>query len=962
MDCKKKDTRHIVNQYIDSFWRTCRDALWSILIILALMVIVSFTAQGGTLVIDLLSKPIQAVWAILLSNFLALCLSHFPVYIAEYRRKGSKKAWRMVAQSVIAGFGLIFYVTDNTKKVADGESEIDIDQSEKIENRYRRWIGVFFYITWLIGLLTVYKSYYNPNLKIGLIGILISIIFALIYSYLEKFKDEVKANRSWLLKSSAQEQSDKNSNLYSLLCKSRLVFWVYILLLALICVGLVILLFIGDEYKWSRASWGIFFGVSSLSCVTYLFFRNLRSLFYIFFGLSRKWDFRKGEYGHVFKYKELYYEKIATEETQKYPSLPYWMIPFLWIRNLSNNIAYIKWISIFGRLNAFILFGITFMYLLIGSVSFMSYFNPLIIVMAWILFYYTLVVILTKHFLFYRDRNVNKCKDDKKVYNIEAPSFFRRLRTKEFEEYVIKTKGNSIYQPHKVLFTKYIPLFLFSFLAIALYTNSKGNDRHLILTQSIIPEDVYSSRRDDVKLKLNALATEGAYRDSLNFLDTFLVDFQASLDSLDTIATISTYGGGLKANAWTLLVMDSLLKANDKLLSKTLSISGVSGGSIGMANFYSMLATQPSKDSIIHRIDGIGLSNTLSHEIHYILSWDLLANILPTNYKAGLDRSYYSMRENARISYGERNSKSVENKIPSFPKFWRDLYKNHKAPPFFANTKSTSFYYGMTSPFYDMKELGAAIDVVHAMNIEDNGLDSLTIGSSFSSSIKTPNFYDAVSPSNRFPLASPAARIKGKGHFVDGGYFDNSGLMTTMNFLKESHNKGLSKRHKVKHILIVTGKSQYIQHLIEDGIHVPGSKPTSLRKYETLGIEENSAEYKSILTALLNLDGLPYALEDYLGDEVYKIYLPHKVYPEDIEAKYKGMVDIDSTFEKALEWHNGEIDTALRDYFPYKLCKWGVVEPPLSRLLSEPGYQYQKAMLSEHRIVKAQIAKALDGL
>ena len=47
---------------------------------------------------------------------------------------------------------------------------------------------------------------------------------------------------------------------------------------------------------------------------------------------------------------------------------------------------------------------------------------------------------------------------------------------------------------------------------------------------------------------------------------------------------------------------------------------------------------------------------------------------------------------------------------------------------------------------------------------------------------KTLPFMEAISMTERFPLFSATATIEGLGHFIDGGYFENSGLLSLMNF------------------------------------------------------------------------------------------------------------------------------------------------------------------------------------
>ena len=128
-------------------------------------------------------------------------------------------------------------------------------------------------------------------------------------------------------------------------------------------------------------------------------------------------------------------------------------------------------------------------------------------------------------------------------------------------------------------------------------------------------------------------------------------------------------------------------------------------------------------------------------------------------------------------------------------------------------------------------------------------------------------------------------------------------------------------------------------------------------------MSRSSGLYKSILGGVVNLDGLPYALEKMMerpGDNKFRrIHLPHKVTIEDIKNMYKGEVNLDEQMMLFLKAHNDLLDNVLVTN-GYELDTWGFVEPPLSRLLSEPGFTYQKAML-KHPLVKAQMAACLWG-
>ena len=72
---------------------------------------------------------------------------------------------------------------------------------------------------------------------------------------------------------------------------------------------------------------------------------------------------------------------------------------------------------------------------------------------------------------------------------------------------------------------------------------------------------------------------------------------------------------------------------------------------------------------------------------------------------------------------------------------------------------------------------------------------------------KTLPYYQAVSMTNRFPGLSPAAKIKGYGHYMDAGVIDNSGLLSNLdvyNYLKTKD--ALFANKKVIFIDIINSK------------------------------------------------------------------------------------------------------------------------------------------------------------
>ena len=85
--------------------------------------------------------------------------------------------------------------------------------------------------------------------------------------------------------------------------------------------------------------------------------------------------------------------------------------------------------------------------------------------------------------------------------------------------------------------------------------------------------------------------------------------------------------------------------------------------------------------------------------------------------------------------------------------------------------------------------------------------------------------------------------------------------------------------------------------------------------------------------------------------------MPHKLSYKKVKSVLKSEVEDPLTLMKLIKIHNDSIDISLKRYKKYQ-DKWGVVEPPLARLLSEPSVRYQEAMVKEHYLVK----RAFDSI
>ncbi|MCB0646729.1 MAG: hypothetical protein KDC49_08700 [Saprospiraceae bacterium] len=384
----------------------------------------------------------------------------------------------------------------------------------------------------------------------------------------------------------------------------------------------------------------------------------------------------------------------------------------------------------------------------------------------------------------------------------------------------------------------------------------------------------------------------------------------------------AAYGGGLMAHYWNLLLLDTLDKTGD--FDEIIAMSGVSGGGMGIASFTGIKYMEDVvKDPSFSReeyIDRIGASSILGLELPWLFGRDLVREFLPSAAILGQDRSFRSMTYYA----GELGSEAFLDS--SMYRIYFDLFKaNRFYPNIIFNSTSTHYRYGVASPINDSIYTGA-----------ENVLD-LTNG-------QTLGFLEAASTCNRFPLISPAAKVEGKGYFVDGGYFENSGQLSLVSFKKY-----LEKRinpdlfpDTLRIISVRNSKSNYLIKLLQEV-----SKDTSIFHSGKL---PKTSEFQAIFSAAVNLERLPVYLKETIGlhySNEYKVIpidLPYYLTEEDVEdmiGKEHPMMDI--VMAKINE-SNDQIRQILKKSQAYE-NDWGVINPPTSRVLSKPVKIYMQLML-----------------
>ena len=415
-----------------------------------------------------------------------------------------------------------------------------------------------------------------------------------------------------------------------------------------------------------------------------------------------------------------------------------------------------------------------------------------------------------------------------------------------------------------------------------------------------------------------------------------------------TLFFIASHGGGLKANVWTLNVVNLLqIQSQGKLLENTIALSGASGGSLGLA-LYTGLHREDGLNfnKIQQKIDTISRQNYTSIDLTFTFGLDSYRKIWPLNQKYSLrDRPYYAMR---KYQNHIEDITSTQLYDTSFRDYWKQAFlKTGYFPSLIMNTASTK---GSRGILWSVKANNFNAIFPFAENLAELHND------------KTLPYYQAVSTTNRFPVFSPAAKIPGYGHYIDAGAIDNSGLLGCLdlhNYLLR--NSTFLKDKKIAYIEIINGKSLYINYLVK-----------KFRKEQNIThITKNEVETDNIMADLqtgLNLDKIPGYLSDYLVNwenaqpekiQYFQLFMPHKVSLEDVEGYLKGEIADENTLQKLTNFlaeENNQILTLTEKPDKTFFEPWQFYEPTLSRHLSESSLAYVKAIL-EHPLLRKQFAE-----
>ena len=572
----------------------------------------------------------------------------------------------------------------------------------------------------------------------------------------------------------------------------------------------------------------------------------------------------------------------------------------------SSNYIFLRRLQIAGIV-AILFLIMTNLFLAFGDVTI---FSSIPIFLAFLVNVYALIILYVKHMIFYNDYENN--------------NYYLHQKIKGSNE--VDRKGIQLTKEGKNRFV--LKLILAPILLVILFFGLKG--------------------------------VKNFHR--MNFTDgqdtAHIVDYCKHLSShmeeknINRMAKVASFGGGLKSNLWNLLVLDKLDKemtsrnASTSFLDHCFSFSGVSGGAVGLGNYLALdyNVREHNLDKMQAIVD-IGNENILSVDMAGLFIHDPFCNATKLiGNSRNKDRSYFAMEQYIKIlSDGDKDRRKFLSES-SQQHVWSHMFKSRgHIPALIINTASTGPLPGVA---FSLKSKGEHVFPGYILLENDT---------------KDLRYYDAVSTSNRFPIMSPSAQVENKGFFLDGGYFENSGLLTSSYFQKYLKlNSYKFDETPIITINVINSKTDYIRQFIEGLV-------------EDHVLLKSSTNVSAIISGISDISKLPNVLRSAEGryvegeDEFRSIYLPHQISTSDIESLLGGSVKFTPEILTAIQNNNNDIRNALDDFIDEQGLKidistHGIVEPPLARTLSKYAVIYQQAMISHFKGTQQEIKEIVDWL
>jgi hypothetical protein len=225
------------------------------------------------------------------------------------------------------------------------------------------------------------------------------------------------------------------------------------------------------------------------------------------------------------------------------------------------------------------------------------------------------------------------------------------------------------------------------------------------------------------------------------------------------VFVVNSYGGGIRAAAWTTLsisFLDSI--TNNRFQNHVLAYSGASGGTIGSSVLCAVLRNDMMDSLTMRQVKQFYQNDFLTPVLIGLLGRDVWFSTL------GI--SWYNDRSRLQDKIWERHTQ--ENAGPYFQRefsslWYPDGHPDFKIPLLFSNT------------YHVEKGLKA---ILAPVSLDTAQFESAVIVNNLLNQ-KSVLYSTGSFLSARFPYISPAGKIDDDHHFLDGGLKENSGAETS---------------------------------------------------------------------------------------------------------------------------------------------------------------------------------------
>ena len=272
------------------------------------------------------------------------------------------------------------------------------------------------------------------------------------------------------------------------------------------------------------------------------------------------------------------------------------------------------------------------------------------------------------------------------------------------------------------------------------------------------------------------------------------------------IIVVAANGGGIQAGAWAAQVLYGLHEDLDKKFQNSLRlISSVSGGSVGNGFFVHWLANknvarQPDEAAAMSSLDEVAWGLAWPDFLRALFPW-LFGLVIRTGRGRALEKAWVLNS----IPDDLEKPKNLDDPLSS----WNAMVTAGKIPAVIMNTTITEtgerLLFATTKVTSPVDGGGALVDAteLHTLNNKQFDVGIVT----------------AARLSATFPYVTPAARSDGPGpqpHVVDGGYYDNYGMATLVEWLDEAL---AGAKDQVKSVLVIQIHGAPVESNLSDERH-----------------------------------------------------------------------------------------------------------------------------------------------